>query len=64
MKAIKVVLIAVTAMVLLPACSNNTQSGVTKAQLDEVRTIAEKARSCCASNTARIDRMFEKAMAK
>lgn len=64
MKIVKLLLVAAAAVVVLPACSGNKEGAVTRAELDEVRTIAQKARSCCESNTARIDRMFEKAMAK
>jgi len=64
MKAIKIAT-AIAALTLLSACTNNQQAnGVTKADLDAVRTIAEKALAGSRSNTARIDRMFEKAMAK
>ena len=63
MKVIKIA-VAVAALTMLSACSNNQQSGASKAELDEVRTLAQKAMSHSKSNTARIDRMFEKAMAK
>ena len=64
MKALKIV-IAVAAVSLLSACNTAKQNdGVSKADLDQVRTLAEKAMAHSKSNTARIDRMFEKAMAK
>lgn len=66
MKIVKLALVAAIAVSALPACSSNanTEAGVTRAELNEVREIAKKARACCESNTARIDRMFEKAMSK
>ncbi|MEO5343150.1 MAG: alanine-zipper protein [Gammaproteobacteria bacterium SHHR-1] len=65
MKIFKLALVAAIAVSVLPACSaTNAEGGVTRAELEEVRSIAKKARACCESNTARIDRMFEKAMAK
>ena len=64
MKIVKLVLVAAAAVFVLPACTGNQEGAVTRAELEEVRTIAKKARACCESNTARIDRMFEKAMAK
>ena len=65
MKALKIV-IAVAAVSLLSACNSAAKqnNGVSKADLDQVRTLAEKAMAHSKSNTARIDRMFEKAMAK
>lgn len=67
MKIVKLVFVAAIAVSVLPACSNSNakgEPGVTRAELNEVREIAKKARACCESNTARIDRMFEKAMSK
>ena len=63
MKVIKIAT-AIAALTLLSACTNNQQTGITKADLDEVRAIANKALAGTRSNTSRIDRMFEKAMAK
>jgi hypothetical protein len=62
MKVLKIALLASVVSFSLPACTNN--EGVTRAELDEVREMAKRARACCESNTARVDRMFEKAMAK
>ncbi len=65
MKALKIALLASVVSCTLPACTSGGGDGaVTRAELDEVREIAKRARACCESNTARVDRMFEKAMAK
>lgn len=67
MKIVKLALVAALAVSVLPACNSSNakdEPGVTRAELNEVREIAKKARACCESNTARIDRMFEKAMSK